>query len=177
MSEANWVRVPGKYGEAGMGRLSPAKRSYTDVMRALLIVLAIGLVATTFAASENPIQKGREAFVAAFNKGDGDALTKLLEKDCLLETMTGQMVTGGKGIAMGMAGMSQAYDLELKPQQFRESGDMAYEAGTWTHFKKGTKDVLELGAYVWIWKKESDGWRMETLSVNKSPTPKVLKTP
>lgn len=144
-------------------------------MRALLILLAICLVTASFASTENPIQPGREAFVAAFNKGDSDALAKLLEKDCILDTMTGQMVIGGKGIAMGMAGMSKAYDLELKPVQTRDSGDMAYEAGTWTHLKKGTKEVQQLGTYVWIWKKESDGWQLEALSVTQAPTPEAVK--
>jgi len=133
--------------------------------RLLAIVLIFASFALVSARDAKTIDPLRAAFVAAFDKGDAATMQKLFEPEVLLLSVSGQPARGGAAIARGMAGMSSQMDLELNPMQSRESGDMLYEAGTWNHNAKGSKTVVQTGTYVWIWKKEKDGWRIETMSV------------
>lgn len=139
----------------------------------LLTIFAAVAFAHSALAPDNPNDARRNAFIDAFNKGDVSALEKIFEPDAMLLTFGGQVVIGGKGIAKGMASMSPTLDLDLKPLRYREAGDLLYEAGTWSHFKKGTKEVKQLGTFVWVWKKEKtkdkDEWRLDTLSVTAAP--------
>ena len=154
-SQAAFIRV---YFSAGKG--------YNFRMRAVLAVLfLISCLGTSFAKDTKTVDPLREAFVTAFNKGDAATMEKLFEPDMLLFTFTGQPVKGGAAIAKGMAGTSSQHDLDLKPLQSRESGDMLYEAGTWNHYAKGTKSLRQTGTYIWVWKKEKEGWRIESMSV------------
>ncbi len=135
-------------------------------MRAILAaILLIACFSTALARDTKTIDPLREAFVIAFNKGDAATMEKMYEPDVLLLTFSGQPVKGGAAIAKGMAGMASQMDLELKPLQSRESGDMLYEAGTWNHFAKNTKTIRQTGTYIWVWKKEKEGWRIESMSV------------
>ena len=135
-------------------------------MRQVVTLLCLLVCLSTALTKESKtIDTLRESFVAAFNKADAATMEKLFEPDVLLLTFSGEPVKGGAAIAKGMSGMASKMDLELKPVQSRESGDMLYEAGIWNHYAKGTKTVRQTGTYIWVWKKEREGWRIESMSV------------
>jgi ketosteroid isomerase-like protein len=131
----------------------------------LLVAVLLSTISGAMARHEkDPMDNCREAFLAAYNKGDAAALEKIFEPDGILLSFGAQVYKGGPMISKGLASSALALDLELMPVKTRRSGDMMYELGTWNHLAKGTKDIKQTGTYIWVWKKEKDGWRLETLS-------------
>src|SRR5947209_7691270 len=122
--------------------------------RCLSLIVCFATVSAAIAAGDNPIDAPRAAFINAFNKGDAAGMKGTFESDVLLLTFTGQTITGADTISKGMASMSSHADLDEKPMQVRISGDMAYEAGTWTHKRKGGTESLATGTYVTVWHKQ-----------------------
>lgn len=98
-----------------------------------------------------------QRFVAAFNRGDSDALLDLYEDDAVLVAQPGQQVQGKDGIGealQGFLGLSGPIDLQTKAVV--RVGDIAYLAGSWTldgkapdgspvHLEGVTAEVLRRG--------------------------------
>jgi ketosteroid isomerase-like protein len=113
----------------------------------------------------------RLAYLDAFNKAEARAIKALYSDNAVLLSYDGRTIRGSDMISAGMAMMAGQAELDLIPAQSRSSGDLAYETGTWRHRKKGTKDVMASGGYLWVWHKNNKGiWSIDSQSVTMVPT-------
>ena len=122
----------------------------------------------------DPLTSQREAFVAAFNRGDAAALSGFYASDAILLSFMGDPVTGSETISAGMARAASAFDLVLEPIRSRASATLITEAGTWRHREKGTTNDRDGGTYFWSWRREPDGrWVIDVHSVTRKPRPRT----
>lgn len=137
-----------------------------------LVVAGHPAVAQVATPAADPVATQREAFVAAFNRGDAEMLRGFYAPDAAFLSFTGQAVLNPELVAAGLSRASSLFDLDLKPLRSGASGSMIYEAGTWQHREKGTPTVADAGTYLWLWRKDQNGaWVIHVHSVNRKPPP------
>jgi uncharacterized protein (TIGR02246 family) len=123
------------------------------------------LLAATAAAQDKPtIQKLNDAFVAAFNKGDSQALAAFYTEDAHVLPAGGEMVQGRQAIQSFWDNtMKQLGDGKLTTVDVQPLGpDAAREIGTFSFKTKGNAPQEVSGKYVVVWRKINDQWKLAT---------------
>lgn len=143
----------------------------------LVMALASGLGFAAPAAAQSA-QAGIEAalveFAEAFNSKDAAAVAAHYTEDAAVLPPDAARVDGRENIEKFWRGAMDAglTDLALKAVEVEESGDLAYEVGTFTFKAPGEGGALAeaAGKYIVIWKKEPDGaWRLHRDIWNGDP--------
>jgi len=100
-----------------------------------------------------------EAWEAAFNAKDIDALLELYTDDSRLLPPNAEMSTGSSGLRAVFGGMIDAgLSGELTSIEAMVSGDIGYNVGTYKLSANG--EVVDVGKYMEIWHRGDDGtWR------------------
>jgi uncharacterized protein (TIGR02246 family) len=106
------------------------------------------------------VEAGNRAFIAAFLKGDADAVAQLY-------TENAQVFAPGAPVARGRAAIAAAWrrtiesgvaDLSLQTAEVESDGDLACETGIVRLVSRdGTKTE---GRYVVVWKREGGRWML-----------------
>ncbi len=127
--------------------------------RLAAITMSLVLLAATSAAQDKPtIQKLNDAFVAAFNKGDSQALAAFYTEDAYVLPAGGEMVQGRQAIqGFWDNTMKQLGDGKLTTVDVQPLGpDAAREIGTFSFKTKGNAPQEINGKYVVVWRKIND---------------------
>lgn len=112
------------------------------------------------ATAREAIAEAYKAFEEAYYKGEADTISRMYTEDAELLIPEAPIVRGREAIGqvwasiLGPGGNTVRVDI----QEVEESGDWAYEVGT---FKGSAPNgtVLNAGKYVVIWKRQSTGER------------------
>ncbi|MBI1741556.1 SgcJ/EcaC family oxidoreductase [Candidatus Acetothermia bacterium] len=141
-----------------------------------LAVLAISFVLTSCAQLLGPaptdtgmvrkaIEDAGAKFVAAVSRGDAVALAAFYQEDAKLLPPNSQMVTGRQHIQEFWQAFLQTgtVQLTLETKDVDSRSDLAYEVGGYTlkiQPKSGSA-MTDMGKYVTIWKRQTDGsWKI-----------------
>jgi ketosteroid isomerase-like protein len=112
--------------------------------------------------TETGIQKAKEQYIAAFNKGDAAKVAEMYTDTAYLMPPGSPTITGrGEIQKYWDAGIkSGVKNLTLTPGKIDQFGGVAREIGNYTlETKDGTK--LE-GKWVGIWKPQYGSWKLDT---------------
>jgi len=134
-------------------------------MKRLITVLPLMLIITGCNQAPAPadpsvITSRSEAWEAALNAADIDALVALYTSDARVLPPNGKMASGSAAVrnefgAMIAAGLSG----ELTSVEAKVSGDMGYNVGVYTLW--AGDDLVDTGKYIEIWHRGDDGqWRI-----------------
>lgn len=131
-----------------------------------LVALALGLAFLLPARpghadeARDAVEAGNQAFIAAFLKGDADALAQLYTEDA-------QVIAPGAPVARGRSAIAAAWQrtldtgvqgLRLDTAEVESSGDLACETGI---VRLVARDGTESqGRYVVVWKREGGRWKL-----------------
>ena len=131
-------------------------------------ILTIGLVLAclcdvTPARSDDvrsAVDAGNRAFIAAFLRGDANAVAELYTEDA-------QVIAPGAPVAGGRAAIAAFWkkaidsgvkDVRLETADVESSGDLASETGT-VHLV-GKDGAVTKDRYVVVWKRTKGGWKL-----------------
>jgi uncharacterized protein (TIGR02246 family) len=132
--------------------------------RVLAFVLGVALILHGRPGAADAVRAAVEAanraFIAAFLKGDANAVAQLYTADA-------QVIAPGAPVARGRAAIAAAWqstidtgvkDLTLETAEVESAGDLAYETGVVT---LAYKDGRALRArYLVVWKREGGQWKL-----------------
>ena len=133
-------------------------------MKKLLLVLPLVLIvaACNQAAPGDPsvITSRSDAWEAALNAKDVDAIAALYTSDARLMPPNGESSTGHDAVRAVFGGMiDEGFSAELTNVEAQVAGDIGYNVGTYAIMAGG--DVVDTGKFVEIWHRGDDGeWRM-----------------
>lgn len=130
--------------------------------------------------NENPLSKNESAavaaidsannaFDAAWNKKDSAAVVAMFANDVIM--LAGNNVMKGKeelSKHFVSSNMPVTGDLKVKKDRIDASGDLGYEAGTWslTVTLPGKAPFEQTGNYNFVWKKDADkNWKISVISM------------
>jgi uncharacterized protein (TIGR02246 family) len=135
-------------------------------MRALgaSVVFCILLAQPGFAQDKATVEKLNARFVAAFQKGDMEALGQMYAEDAYLLPSGSEMVTGRSAIqAFWMKAAESVGDIKLVTVDVKSLGaDAAREIGTFTLKTKVNPPQEVAGKYVVLWQKIGNDWKLAT---------------
>jgi uncharacterized protein (TIGR02246 family) len=131
-------------------------------------ILAFGLVATFVLSGRaaradevrDAVEAGNRAFIAAFLRGDAQAVADLY-------TERAQVIAPGAPVARGRSAIAAAWqktidagvkDLTLTTAEVESAGDLACETGV-VRLVSRTGGVTE-GRYVVVWKRTNGQWKL-----------------
>jgi len=134
-------------------------------MKKLLTLLPVVLVIAACNQAAAPVDPSvitsrSEAWEAALNARDVDGVAALYTNDARLMPPNGEMSTGQDAVRAAFGGMIEAgLSVDLTSADASVSGDIAYNLG---NFKlMSGDDVVDVGKYMEIWRRGSDGeWRI-----------------
>ena len=140
-----------------------ALRTATVATAALLMLAGCQKAAEDTSADEAVIRKSAPAWAAAYNAGDADALAAMYWEDAVLQPPGAPAANGraaireylaadiaatrGAGLTMNIPAAG-AVDV---------SGDLAYEAGTYT-VTDAAGAIVDAGKYIGVFQKRSGTW-------------------
>ncbi len=134
-------------------------------MRKLLTVVSLFLLITACTQSPPPadssdITSRSEAWEAALNAADIDALVALYTDDARLLPPNGEMTIGRDAVRAEFITMIDAgFSSELTSVEAVVSGDIAYNVGTYTTTLGG--EQVDVGKFIETWHRGDDGqWRI-----------------
>lgn len=107
------------------------------------------------------IAEAYKAFEQAFYRGDADTISRMYTEDAELLIPEAPIVNGRKAIAQIWKSIvgSGGNTVRVNTGEVQESGDWAYEVGTFTATAPDG-NVLNAGKYIVIWKRQSTGeWK------------------
>ena len=139
-------------------------------------VLTIALAGSAQAQSAKAeIEAVIAEFETAFNGKDAAAVAALYTEDAAIFPPDGPRIDGREGIGNYWRGGIDAglTDLELTAVEIEDSGDTAYEVGTFslTAPAEGGESSEIKGQYIVIWTKDAEGkWRLRRDIWNTGPT-------
>jgi ketosteroid isomerase-like protein len=115
--------------------------------------------------AQSSIEANNADFVAKYAAKDTIGLAQLYTEDAVAFPPNEDRVAGRESVQKMWQGWIDAgvTDLTLKSTQVEESGNLAYEEGTYSVKIPGSdgKTSEEIGKYIVVWKKGADGeWRM-----------------
>ena len=121
-----------------------------------------GTAAPDPAAVRQTIEAANSRFATAFLSGDTATLLATYASDAIVLPPNAKINAGRDAIAKEMAGMLSAMKLTafaLHTQDVITTGDYAIETGSYdmTIQPKTGKPVQDVGKYLTVWKKQSDG--------------------
>jgi ketosteroid isomerase-like protein len=129
---------------------------------ALMIAFSAPTAWAAAQETETGIQKAKEQYTAAFNKGDAAKVAEMY-------TDTAYLMPPGSPTATGRAAIQKYWEagiqagvknLALTPGKIDQFGEVAREIGNYSfETKDGTK--VE-GKWVGIWKPQSGSWKLDT---------------
>jgi ketosteroid isomerase-like protein len=140
-----------------------------------LIALVVGTTISAYAqTAQSGIDANNAEFVAKFAAKDSAGLGQLFTDDIVAFPPNENKVAGRENVQSMWKGWIDAglTDLTLEALQVEESGNLAYEEGTYSIKIPGSdgKTTSEAGKYVVVWKKGDDGkWRMHRDIWNANP--------
>lgn len=134
-------------------------------MNKLLILLSILVVAagcnqTSLSTDSSGIKSGSEAWEAALNAKDIDAIVDLYTSDARVLAPNSEMTTGSAGIRSAFGAMIDGgLSVDLTSIDAKVSGDMGHNVGTYVLTANG--EVADVGKFVETWQRGTDGkWRI-----------------
>jgi uncharacterized protein (TIGR02246 family) len=131
-------------------------------------VIALGLAACLLlhprgAAAEDvraAVEAGNRAFIAAFLRGDPDAVASLYTEQAQVIAPGSEVASGRAAIASFWRGVieSGVKDVALETQAVEAVGDLAYETG---RVRLVAADgAVTVQRYVVVWKREGGRWKL-----------------
>lgn len=104
------------------------------------------------------IAEGYGAFEQAFYEGDADKISRMYTADAELLIPEAPIVGGREAITQVWKSIIGAggNTIRVNTGEVQESGDWAYEVGTFTA-SAPAGNVLNAGKYIVIWKRQSNG--------------------
>ncbi len=133
--------------------------------RLAAITISLALLAGSAAAQDKPtIQKLSDAWAAAFNKGDSNAVAELYTEDAYVLPAGSEMVHGRQALqSFWDTAMKQLGDAKLTTVDVQPLGsDAAREIGTFSFKTKGNAPEEVNGKYVVVWRKINNQWKLAT---------------
>jgi ketosteroid isomerase-like protein len=156
------------------------------------LVVAMGLVALAgcqpaaqdTAADEAVIRLSAPAWAAAYNAGDADTLTAMYWEDAVLQPPGAPAATGHAAIRGFLAGDSAATKAAGLTMNIPEagavdvSGDLAYEAGTYS-VTDASGATVDTGKYIGVFLKKDGKWLYirDTWNSDTAPAPAPAAEP
>ena len=134
-------------------------------MRLTTLATACLLIATPAMAQDKAtIEKVNDAFIAAFTKGDFDAVAALYTEDATVLPNGSTMVKGRPGIqAFWTQAGQDISDVKLTTVEVKPLGpEAAREIGLFTLTTKGQQSQRVAGKYVGVWEKVGSDWKLAT---------------
>jgi uncharacterized protein (TIGR02246 family) len=130
----------------------------------LVAVALLFVAAPAMAQSKAMIQKLEDAWSAAFNKGDSNALAAMYTEDAYVLPAGADMVHGRDKIAAFYAQAAQQLgDAKVTTVDVLRLGrSAAREIGTVTLKTKGDQPQEMTGKYAVVWRKVDGQWMIET---------------
>lgn len=128
------------------------------------------------ADADAEIERMRETFVDAWERGDAASLASIFHEDAIYAANTGQLLRGRAEIEAAAAGWIEerpaGVRLELVTDRlrFRPMGDLAYELNAFEIRVAGTGEPASAGYSLAVWRRADDGpWALESMVVNRIP--------
>lgn len=129
----------------------------------LVVILSLALLAGCAAPSAQEsaeIAAGGDAWMAAFNAGDVDALVSLYAADARFLPPNSEMVSGHDPIRADLQGMLDAgLSGELQTTEAMAAGDIGYRVGTYT-LSSADGQVVDKGKYIETWQRMNGEWKI-----------------
>ncbi len=112
-------------------------------------------------AIHDAIVATEKVFVAAYNRGDAQALAALYTKDGHVMPPNAKVVSGPKALERLFQSFWEAGDavIKLKTVEADGSGSVGYEVGEYALSGK-TGKVTDQGKYIVVWKKVNGRWKL-----------------
>ncbi len=141
-------------------------------------LLVVALMSLPAAAEDvrAVIEKGGEAWMAAFNAGDAAGVAALYSETAMLLPPDATQIQGRQAVQDTF----QAWiddglkDIVFETLEVEASGDLAYEVGLYSVKVPAENDQMTTatGNFLVVWKKEADGvWRLYRDTWNDTPPP------
>lgn len=113
-------------------------------------------------SARQQIEPSDRVFVDALTKGDTTAVVALYANDAQLMLPGNKAIKGHKDIAGAFAadlGSAKYTDVTLATDDVMASGDLAVQTGhyAWTYTPKGGKPTSDVGKFVTVWQRQTDG--------------------
>lgn len=149
---------------------SAGRKAYLTIV-ALLSLLPLGAGAQSESSAGGPsvraaIDAGNAAYIAAFAKGDSEALARVYDPNGTRLVANGNTVRGRTAIAdqvRRILEQSGPIEVTIDTVELWVVDDLAYETGKWTYSftPPGQSKQTIGGRYVTIWKRQPDGgWKI-----------------
>jgi len=155
-------------------------------------IVAVGLVALAAcqqapkntAADESAIRESSLAWAAAYNAGDADAVAALYAEDAVVQPPGAPSVVGRAAIREFIAGDSAATKAAGLTMNIPGggavgmSGDLAYEAGTFS-VTDASGATVDAGKYLGVFQKKDGKWLLirDTWNSDNPPAPAPAAEP
>ena len=138
-------------------------KSAAVIAVSLVALAACKPAAVDTTADEATIRASAPAFAAAYNAGDTDALAAMYWEDAVLQPPGAPRATGRDAIHAFLAGDNAATKAAGLTMNIPEagavdvSGDLAYEAGTYT-VTDASGATVDAGKYIGVFLKKDGKW-------------------
>ena len=120
------------------------------------------------------LQAGNDAWLAAFNSGDFDALGAVYASDAILYPPGSPPAAGRDAIVGAFAGLINAGIFGfIEVEETEVSGEMGYQIGSFV-LKTSEGDVVDEGHFVEIWGVEEGEWVMRRDTFNSDLAPEEV---
>jgi ketosteroid isomerase-like protein len=135
---------------------------YKTIIQLCIFALSFTMYTTSVSAQKDvsaEIINANENFMNHFNGGDAENLVALYTEDARVLPPNSPVVTGMDNLKNMWGGMIETgIKVELKTVSADGFGKTAVEEGTYTIF--AGDDVVDVGKYIVIWKKEKGTWKL-----------------
>lgn len=143
------------------------------------ILLGIAIVGAQGSKTDGVLSKLAADFGAAVTAGDAAKVATFYTMDATLMPPNEQAVRGRSNIQAWFQKQidAGASSLKLQPTESRTSGDLAFEAGTYTLTltPKTGQPVTDRGKYVVVYRKEGSDWKLSHDIFNSDMPPPAAK--
>jgi len=139
----------------------------TTLLLLATVVLAGCATTTTSNDAEAFIRAADTRFAQAFNRGDWGAVTAIYANDAVSLMPNADAMRGSAAIRQNFNKMQGTNaNLTITPDRVVQSGDIAYETGTYSTAMTGMNDR---GKYLTVWRRQPNGdWRIVADMINTS---------
>ncbi len=171
------LRIPGEaVSSAGPSAFSNREGNMRKSFWSSLLVVALMSLPAAAEDVRAVIEKGGEAWMAAFNAGDAAGVAALYSETAMLLPPDATQIQGRQAVQDTF----QAWiddglkDIVFETVEVEASGDLAYEVGLYSVKVPAENDQMTTatGNFLVVWKKEADGvWRLYRDTWNDTPPP------